>query len=99
MDTLREMSDWFREQHHSGVLVLGAVVGDKPALLVSVSPDLNKQGIEAGKLIKEIAALVGGSGGGRPTLAQAGGKDASKLPEALEKARQLIQQASTNRNE
>ena len=99
VDTLREMSDWFREQHHSGVLVLGAVVGDKPALLVSVSADLNKKGIEAGKLIKEIAAIVGGSGGGRPTLAQAGGKDASKLPEALEKAQRLIQQASTNKNE
>jgi len=90
VDVLREMSDWFREQHHSGVLVLGAVVNEKPALLVSVSPDLNKKGIEAGKLIKEIAAVVGGSGGGKPTLAQAGGKDAAKLPEALAKARELL---------
>ena len=89
-DRLREMSDWFREKHQSGVAVLGAVTGDKPALVVSVSQDLNKRGIEAGKLIKEIAAVVGGSGGGRPTLAQAGGKDPAKLDEALNLARTLI---------
>ena len=90
-DRLREMSDWFREKHQSGVVVLGAVSADKPALLVGVSQDLNKRGIEAGKLIKEIAAIVGGSGGGRPTLAQAGGKDPARLDEALEKARTTLE--------
>jgi alanyl-tRNA synthetase len=89
-ELLREMSDWYRERYHSGVAVLGAVINDKPALLVSVSQDLTKKGIDAGKLIREIAQVVGGSGGGKPTLAQAGGKDASKLGEALEKARQLL---------
>ena len=89
-ELLREMSDWFREKHPSGVVVLGAVIGDKPSLVVSVSQDLTKKGFEAGKLIKEIAAVVGGGGGGKPTLAYAGGKDASKLGEALAKAEQLL---------
>ncbi len=92
-DLLREMTDWFRNRHASGVAVLGAVIGDKPALVVAASADLNKRGIEAGKLIKPVAALVGGSGGGRPNLAQAGGKDASKLGEALAEARQLLAKA------
>ncbi|NJM42443.1 MAG: alanine--tRNA ligase, partial [Anaerolineae bacterium] len=89
-DLLREMSDWFREKHPSGVAVLGAVIGDKPSLVVSVSPDLTKKGVEAGKLIKEIAAVVGGGGGGKPTLAYAGGKDPNRLGEALAKAEQLL---------
>ena len=91
-ELLRDMSDWFRERHPSGVAVLGAVVNENPVLLVSVSQDLNKKGVDAGKLIKEIAAVVGGKGGGRPNFAQAGGKDASKLAEALDKARQLLAQ-------
>jgi alanyl-tRNA synthetase len=66
------------------------VINDKPSLLVAVSQDLNKKGVDAGKLIKEIAAVVGGGGGGRPNLAQAGGKDPAKLNEALEKARALL---------
>ncbi len=89
-DLMREMSDWFRGKYASGAVVLGAVIHDKPALLVAVSQDLNKKGVDAGKLIKEIAAVVGGSGGGRPNLAQAGGKDPAKLGEALDKARALL---------
>jgi len=89
-DLMREMSDWYREKYHSGVAVLGAVIGQKPSLLVSVTPDLAKKGVDAGKLIREIAPIVGGGGGGKPTLAQAGGKDAARLSEALDKARQLL---------
>ncbi len=89
-DLMREMSDWYREKFHSGVAVLGAVIGEKPSLLVSVTQDLVKKGVDAGKLIREIAPVVGGGGGGRPTLAQAGGKDPSKLGEALAKARRLL---------
>lgn len=90
MDNLREMSDWFRNKVDSGVLVLGTVVDSRPQLLVAVTDDLTKQGLHAGNLIKEIAAKVGGGGGGRPNLAQAGGKDADQLPAALDRARQLI---------
>jgi alanyl-tRNA synthetase len=89
-DLMREMSDWFRGKYPSGAVVLGAVINDKPSLLVAVSQDLNKKGVDAGKLIKEIAAVVGGGGGGRPNLAQAGGKDPARLGEALDKARALL---------
>lgn len=90
VDTLREMSDWFRDRVPSGVLVIGSVVDDRPQLIVAVTDDLTEKGLHAGNLIKEIAAVVGGGGGGRPTMAQAGGKDATKLAAALDKARQLV---------
>ena len=90
MDNLREMSDWFRNKVDSGVLVLGTVVDNRPQLMVSVTDDLTKQGLHAGNLIKTLANKVGGGGGGRPNMAQAGGKDASELPAALDSARQLI---------
>ncbi|HEX2622425.1 MAG TPA: DHHA1 domain-containing protein, partial [Phototrophicaceae bacterium] len=89
-DTLREMSDWFRNRVKSGVTVLGSVVDDKPQLLVAVTDDLTKNGLHAGNIIKAVASVVGGGGGGRPNLAQAGGKDSGKLPEALANARSLI---------
>ena len=90
MDNLREMADWFRNKVDSGVLVLGTVADNRPQLLVAVTDDLTKKGLHAGNLIKEIAAKVGGGGGGRPNMAQAGGKDAAQLPSALDHARQLI---------
>jgi alanyl-tRNA synthetase len=89
-DSLREMSDWFRDSVSSGVMVLGSVLESKPQLVVAVTDDLTKKGLHAGNLIKSIANVVGGGGGGRPTMAQAGGKDASKLPQALGEARKLI---------
>lgn len=94
VETLREMADWFRNAvHTTGVLVLGTIVDDKPMVLVAVTDDLVKQGIKAGDLIKPIAAIIGGGGGGRPTMAQAGGKDSAKLPEALQHARALLAQS------
>jgi alanyl-tRNA synthetase len=89
-DTLREMSDWFRTQVTTGVMVLGSVTDGKPQLVVAVTDDLTRQGIHAGNLIKSIAAVIGGGGGGRPQMAQAGGRDADRLPEALETARKLL---------
>ena len=92
-DTLREMSDWFRNAVPSGVMVLGSVNDGRPQLVAAVTDDLTKQGLHAGNLIKQIAPLVGGGGGGRPTMAQAGGKDAAKLGDALNAAREWITQA------
>ncbi len=92
VETLREMSDWFRSKVKSGVLAVGSVVDNKPQILIVVTDDLTKKGLHAGNLIKEVAPIVGGGGGGRPNMAQAGGKDVSKLPEALNKARDLIAQ-------
>jgi alanyl-tRNA synthetase len=88
-ETMREMTDWFRDKLKSGVVVLGMADGGKPALVAAVSDDLSKR-VHAGNLIKQIAPIVGGGGGGRPTLAQAGGKDATKLAEALDQARRWV---------
>jgi alanyl-tRNA synthetase len=90
---LREMSDWFRDKLGSGVVVLGTVTNDKPLVIATVTDDLVKRGLHAGKLVKEVAQVVGGGGGGKPTMAQAGGKDAGKLDEALAKVDGLVSEA------
>ena len=79
---LREMTDWFRDRLGSGVVVLGAVLEGKPTLIATVTEDLTKRGLHAGNLVKEVAQIVGGGGGGRSTMAQAGGKDPARLDEA-----------------
>ncbi len=90
-DTMREMADWFRNHvKERGALVLAAEVNGAPSILVALTDDLTKDGLKAGDLIKPIAAVVGGSGGGRPNLAVAGGKDVSALPAALQKAHELL---------
>jgi len=90
MDALRGIVDELKSKLPSAVIVLGAVQEDKVNLVASVSPDLVKKGLHAGKLVKEAAALCGGGGGGRPDMAQAGGKDASKLANALKLAEELV---------
>jgi alanyl-tRNA synthetase len=90
MDTLREMSDWLREQLGSAVIVLGAVMRGRPGFVAAVTPDLVDKGLSADRLIKEVAAVVGGSGGGRATLAQAGGKDSERIGEALSLVGDLV---------
>jgi len=90
MDSLRGMVDLLRDKVGSGVIVLGSANGDKVSLVAAVSKDLLKSGLHAGKLIKEVAAVVGGGGGGRPEMAQAGGKDPSRLNEAVEKVCQVV---------
>ena len=91
MDTLREMSDWFRNRMESGVIVLGAVMAAKPGLVAAVTPDLVERGLHAGRLVKQVAQVVGGSGGGRPTLGQAGGRDAGRIGEALRLVPDLVE--------
>lgn len=88
--TMREMADRLRLKHGSAVVALGSDLGEgKVAILVAVTPDLTAK-IKAGDIIKNIAPIVGGTGGGRPDLAQAGGRDASKLDEALSKIATLL---------
>jgi alanyl-tRNA synthetase len=96
VETLREMCDWFREQMGSGVVVLGTAVGGKPLLVAAVSGDLNRRGLHAGQLVKRVAEMVGGSGGGRPTMAQAGGRDLVRLPEALDAVPGLVRESLTD---
>jgi alanyl-tRNA synthetase len=81
-DGLRSVVDTLRERLPSGVICLGGATDGKVSLVAAVSKDLMKR-FPAGRLVQEIARMVGGGGGGRPDLAQAGGKDASKLDEAL----------------
>ncbi len=92
MDSLRTAADAVRDKMPSGVLVLGAAHDDKVSLVAAVSDDLVKRGLHAGNLIREVAKLTGGGGGGRPNMAQAGGKDPAKLPEALDQVVSLVKQ-------
>lgn len=90
MDALRSTADELKSKLPDAVLVLGAAMDDKVNFVVAVPQELVKKGFHAGKLVKEVAAVCGGGGGGRPDMAQAGGKDASKLGEALVKAEELV---------
>ncbi len=83
MNQLRAMADDLKQKLGTAVIVLAAVQGGKVQLIAAVTDDLVKQGFHAGKLVKEVASRCGGGGGGRPDLAQAGGKDAQKVAEAL----------------
>jgi len=90
---LREMADRLRDKLQPAVVVLGAVQGEKVALLATVSKDVTKS-YHAGNIIKQIAPLVGGGGGGRPDFAQAGGKDGARLDEALQKVYELVEKGA-----
>jgi alanyl-tRNA synthetase len=90
MDTLREAGDHLRDQLKSGVVVLGTVIEGEPKLLAMVTQDVIGRGVSAGDIIKEIAPAIGGRGGGRPNMAQAGGKDPAGLDKALEMVPELV---------
>jgi alanyl-tRNA synthetase len=90
LDNLRQMSDFLREKLGSGVLVLGTVYQGKPVFLSSVTSDLVIKGYHAGRIINEVTAITGGSGGGKPGLAQGGGGDSKKLDEAFKAVKGLI---------
>lgn len=94
MDGLRNLVDQIRDKLAQAIIVLGAVSDEKVNFVVAVTGDLVSKGYHAGKIIKEVAAICGGGGGGRPDMAQAGGKDASKLQDALKHAERLIEQAN-----
>ncbi len=83
VDALRQMTDWFRDRLGSSVVVLGSVINEKPMLVAAATDDAIQKGIHAGNLVRDAAKIVGGGGGGRPNMAQAGGRHADKLPEAL----------------
>jgi len=83
MNNLRSMADELKQKLESGVIVLVAVQGDKVNIIAAVTNDLIPQGYHAGKLIKEVATRCGGGGGGRPDMAQAGGKNPGEVDAAL----------------
>ncbi len=89
---LRNLSDTLRDRLGSGVIVLASEHEGKVALVVSVSKDLTTR-VKAGSLVKELAPIVGGGGGGRPDLAEAGGKDPGKIADLLSAASQILRAA------
>jgi alanyl-tRNA synthetase len=91
-DALRHMGDVLRERLGSAVIVLGAVWDDRPNFLAMVTSDLVARELNAGEIVKEIARDAGGSGGGKPQLAQGGGKDKGRLEQALQLVPGLVKQ-------
>jgi len=86
---LRELADHYRDKLKSGVIVLGAVTEEKALLIAAVTKDLTGR-FHAGSIIGEVAAIVGGRGGGRPDMAQAGGSKPEKLEAALSKVFEIV---------
>ena len=88
-EQIRQQIDRVRQKAGSAVVVVGWADDGKVMLIAAVTEDLVKKGLHAGKLIGQVAKVVGGGGGGKPTMAQAGGKEPAKLAEALQLARKL----------
>ncbi len=90
LEQLKEMADTLREQLGSGVGVLAAAIDGKPSLVVTVTPDLVKSGVDAVVIVKELGRRLQGGGGGKPHLATAGGKDLAGMSAAVRDARDVV---------
>jgi alanyl-tRNA synthetase len=90
-NSIRQNAEMLKDKLGSAVVVLGAVVDDKVALVCFASKDLVEKGIHAGKIIGVAAQVAGGGGGGRPDMAQAGGKDTGKISQALAAAKEIVE--------
>ncbi len=90
MPILREMGDILRDSLKSAIVVLATVYDSKPNFLAMVTPDLVAKGFHAGDIVKQVAKITGGGGGGKPGMAQAGGKDATRIDEALKSTKGVI---------
>ena len=89
--TLRVIADKLMSRLKEAVIVLGSAIDDKAFLVVTASRSLLHRGVHAGQIVKELSALLDGSGGGRPDMAQGGGKDAKSLPMALGRVEMIIE--------
>ncbi|MBN1376231.1 MAG: alanine--tRNA ligase, partial [Dehalococcoidia bacterium] len=94
-EALMEMGDMLKAKMQSGVVVLGTVYDDKPFFIATGTPDIIKRGVHCGKLVKQVAQIAGGSGGGKPDMAQAGARDKDKIDEALKAAPNFIRELLT----
>lgn len=90
MDNLRQLADTIMDKVGSGVVLLGMTNGDKVNFVCKVAKADTKKGLHAGKIIKAAAMTAGGNGGGRPDMAQAGGKEPAKLEAALKAGKQTV---------
>jgi alanyl-tRNA synthetase len=96
MEALREMGDHIRNRLSSGVIVLAAEFNDRPNFLTMITHDLVDKGLHAGDMVKRIAEVTGGGGGGRPQIGQAGGRDKGKVEEALRLVNKLVAEKLTS---
>lgn len=92
VNAMRDLGDKIKDKLGSVVLVFVSKESEKVSIMISATKDLVGKGVHSGKIIKEVAAILGGNGGGRPDMAQAGAKDATKVKEALDKAEALIRE-------
>ena len=92
IEQAREAVDMLKKKAKSAAIVLGFGDGDKATLLAGMTDDVIKKGLKAGDIVKETAPIIGGGGGGRPQIAQAGGKNPKKIDDALKKASELIKE-------
>jgi alanyl-tRNA synthetase len=90
MPILREMGDILRDRLKSAIVVLATVYNGRPNFLAMVTPDLVAKGFHAGDIINQVAKVSGGGGGGKAAMAQAGGKDAAKIDEALKLVKSIV---------
>ncbi len=90
LEALRALADTLRRELGSGVAVLSTEVDDKIVFLAMVTDDLVKRGLKAGELVNSVARITGGGGGGKPNLAQAGGRDKARWQEALDQVVPLV---------
>ena len=95
-DGMREISDWLRDKMGSGIVVLGAVINDRPTISVGITRDLVDDGADAREYARELGKIIGGGGGGRPDMAQAGGRNADNLDSAINGAYDLIRQKTAS---
>ena len=89
-DSLREISDWLRDKLGSGIVALGAVINDRPTINVAITRDLVDEGADAREYARELGRIIGGGGGGRADMAQAGGRNADRLDDAIEGALDIV---------
>jgi alanyl-tRNA synthetase len=92
-ESLMEMGDMLKTRMKSGVIILATVYEDKPFFMATATPDVVALGIHCGKLIKQVSGIAGGSGGGKPDMAQAGAKDKDKIDESLQAVPKFVEES------
>ena len=95
VEAMREMGDFLKAKLGSAFVVLASVINDRPMFVAMATPDLTAKGVHAGNIVKRVAKVAGGGGGGSPEMAQAGGKDKSKVSAALEEVAKLVREGGS----
>ena len=95
VETMREMGDFLKAKLGSVFVVLASVINDRPMFVAMATSDLTAKGLHAGNIVKQVAKIAGGGGGGTPEMAQAGGKDKTKVSAALEEVARLVREGGS----